>query len=183
MARFETVSTEQADARAAQLLESVRKSLGTTPNMMATMAQAPAVLDMYLTATAKLGSGSLSAGLREQIALAVAGVNTCTYCASAHTVIGRGAGVADDELARNVNGESTDEQVQAALTFARQIVEQRGFVTDDQVSAVRSAGYTDAQIIEILANVTHNIFTNYFNHIAQTEVDFPKVDVGQPAGV
>jgi len=181
MPRFSNVDPASANDRARKLLDGVRKSLGTTPNMMATMAQAPAVLDMYLSATAKLGTGSLDAGLREQIALAVAGANTCGYCASAHTALGKGAGVGDDELTRNLDGKSNDARTQAALTFAQRIVAARGLVSDGDVKAVRDAGYSDAEIIEIVANVTHNIFTNYFNHIAQPEIDFPVVEVGEPA--
>jgi len=163
------------------MLDGVEKALGMTPNLMKTLAHSPAALDGYLKFGAALGGGTLSAAVREQIAIAVAGANSCGYCASAHTALGKKFGVDDAELNRNLRGESRDAKLQAALEFSRSVVEKRGFVDDREVEALRAAGCDDGEIVEIIANIAHNIFTNYFNHIAQTKIDFPEVSVPEPA--
>ena len=116
---------------------------------------------------------SLSAKLREQIALSVGESNQCGYCVAAHSAIGKGAGLSDGELNAARMGQSADPKDAAALKFASSIVEKRGHVSDSEVAAVKAAGYNDAQVIEILAVTVQNIFTNYVNHVAQTAVDFP----------
>jgi uncharacterized peroxidase-related enzyme len=145
------------------------------PNLMKTLAQSPAALSGYLNLNQALES-ALTGPLREQIALAVAGVNDCSYCASAHCAIGATAGVGPDELAANLHGESQDGQTRVALQFARAVVEKRGQVSDEDLDDVRAAGYGDPQIAEIVAVVALNIFTNYFNHVAATDIDFPVVE-------
>jgi uncharacterized peroxidase-related enzyme len=181
MPRINALTTDTASAKGRTLLEGVKKSLGFVPNMMGAMAQAPAALQGYLSFSQALGGGALPAGLREQIALAVAGQNTCDYCASAHTAIGKGAGVAADELTRNLHGESRDPKTQAALTFAKSVVAKRGFVEDAELETLRGAGYSDGDIVEIIGNVALNIFTNYFNHIAEPAIDFPEVRTADTA--
>ena len=183
MARINPVNVDNTDPKTAQTLKGVEKSLGMVPNIMATMAQSPAALGAYLGFGQALGGASISGALREQIALTVAGGNSCEYCASAHTALGKGQGVADDELTRNLQGESTDAKTQSALAFSSAIVEKRGWVSDDDLKSVRDAGYTEGEIVEIVATVAINTFTNYFNHVAGTEVDFPRVEVPQAAGV
>ena len=113
--------------------------------------------------------------------LANARENECDYCASAHTLIGKGTGLSATELAANLRGESADAKTQSALDFVRAIVATRGRVSDAQVQAVRAAGYGDGEIVEIVANVAANIFTNYFNHVAATQIDFPRVNAAAPA--
>ncbi len=180
MPRLNPVDASQAQGKAKALLDGVQKKLGTTPNLLRTMALSPAVLEAYMNFGQALSGASISPALREQIALAVANVNGCQYCASAHTAIGKNLGVDAIELTANLHGSSNDPKVERALQFARSIVSKQGWVNDAEVQQVRDAGYTDAEIAEIIATVAVNIFTNYFNHIAQTEIDFPKVDVGQP---
>ncbi len=119
----------------------------------------------------------LDARLREQIAVATAGANGCQYCASAHTVLGQGAGVARDELTRNLGGESADEKTAAALAFVRALLQERGDVADAELAAVRTAGFSEAEIVEIVAHVGLNTFTNMFNVLARTTIDFPIVDL------
>ena len=118
--------------------------------------------------------------MREQIALVTAGLNGCDYCASAHTLIGKGAGLSPDELAANLRGRSSDAQTQAALDFATAIVEQRGQISDAQLEAVLAAGYPPGEVVEIVAHVSINLFTNYFNLVAGTLVDFPRVQASAP---
>jgi uncharacterized peroxidase-related enzyme len=180
MPRIEPVQPAQAPGKTRQLFEGVQNALGMVPNMMKTMGQSPAVLAAYLGFNQAL-SGTLDAGLREQIALAVAGANRCDYCASAHTLLGANAGVEPDELSRNLRGQSVDAKVYAAIQFAQAVVAQRGRVTDADLEVVRSAGYDQAQVVEIVALVALNTFTNYFNHVAETEIDFPVVDTSVAA--
>jgi AhpD family alkylhydroperoxidase len=128
-----------------------------------------------------LRRGRLPVGLQEQIALAVAETNSCDYCLSAHTALGRGAGLSNDELAASREARATDRKAAAALQFARVVVDRRGDVRDLDLAAVRAAGYSDGEIAEIIAHVALNVFTNYFNRAAQTDIDFPLVTAGQPA--
>lgn len=175
MQRIPALATAAAPANSQPLLAAVGKKLGMVPNLFKTFAHSPAVLQYYLAGSEALSGGALSAALREQIALVTAGENECDYCASAHTLMGKGAGLAAAEMADNLRGRSGNAKTQAALDFAAAIVSERGRVSDAHLAAVRSAGYTDADIVEIVAVVAANIFTNYFNHIAGTVIDFPVV--------
>ncbi|MEE8272683.1 MAG: carboxymuconolactone decarboxylase family protein [Alphaproteobacteria bacterium] len=175
MPRLTALDPAAAEGKAKTLLDGVQKALGVAPNLMRTLAHSPAALDAYLSFGKALGAGRLGRKLGEQIALAVAGVNGCDYCASAHTLMAKGAGVAEDELARNLGGWSSDPKVAAALAFAVQVTATRGFVSDDDIRQIRDAGYGDGEIAEIVGAVALNTFSNYFNHIAETEVDFPFV--------
>lgn len=163
------------DAKAQEQLDGAKKALGMVPNLFTTLAHSPAALDYYMSGVGALGKTKISGALREQLALVTAGANACDYCASAHTALGGMQKIDASELTKNLNGTSSDAKTQAALTFARKIVDLRGHVADSDVQAVRAAGYNDAEIVEIVAVVSQNIFTNYFNHIAGTEIDFPKV--------
>ncbi|WP_108788991.1 carboxymuconolactone decarboxylase family protein [Erythrobacter sp. Alg231-14] len=176
MARIAPLTIETAESKAAELLGNVKASLGMVPNIFGTMANSSALLEGYLGLSGALGSASLSAQLNEQIALTVAGANTCDYCASAHTTLGKMAGVSDEEMARNLGGLSEDPRTQHALNFAREIVAERGRVNGATLDNLREAGFADQQILEIFGQVMANIFTNYFNHLADTEIDFPVVN-------
>jgi len=179
MQRIPSLSIETAPEGSKPLLEAVKKQLGMVPNLFGVFAQSPAVLNAYLSLSGALGAAKISAQLREQIALVVAGVNACDYCASAHTLMGKGAGVAADELAANLAGQSSDAKVQAALDFASAIVNSRGHVADADLAAVRAAGYGDDEVVELVAVTMVNILTNYFNHVAATVVDFPLVSTAK----
>jgi uncharacterized peroxidase-related enzyme len=173
MPRLKPVDQHTADPAATELLGSVKKQLGSVPNLIATMANSPAVAKAYLGFSQSLAAGALSPRLREQIALVVGETNGCEYCVAAHTALGKKAGLSDQETRDARLALSRDEKERVALDFARQIVENRGVVADRDVERVREAGYTDGQLAEIVANVALNLFTNYFNHVAGTEVDFP----------
>ncbi|MGJ8637254.1 MAG: carboxymuconolactone decarboxylase family protein [Phycisphaerales bacterium] len=179
MPRINPLTIENAPSDTAATLSAIKGKIGMVPNIYATMAHAPAALNAILgfgEANSKL---SLSAPLREQIALAVAGINSCDYCASAHTTIGKGAGLKEDELASNLAGSASDPKTQAFLTLTKQIVEKQGHLSDADLSAARDAGITDQEVIEVISVVAQNIFTNYFNHIADPEIDFPVVRTAQ----
>lgn len=159
------------------LLDQVGRALGMVPNLHRTLAHAPAALRAYHETTRQLAGGTLSPQLREQLAVAVAGQNGCGYCASAHTLLGRGAGVADAELELNLRGEATTPASAAALAFAKELLASRGQVDDATLQRMRDSGFTDGEIIEVIAHVTLNVFTNYVNNVARTAIDFPVVEL------
>lgn len=168
---------QNPDAKAQALLDAGKAKLGMVPNMFSTMAHAPVVLESYMNFSSSLAKGKLPATLREQIAIAVGSANRCGYCVSAHTTIGKMQKINEAELSQNMIAKSSDPKVQAALTFARQIVDSQGHVKDTDIAAIRSAGFSEEEIVEIIGNVAINLFTNYFNHIADTTIDFPKVSL------
>jgi uncharacterized peroxidase-related enzyme len=171
-------SIDAAPAASQPLLEAVKKQLGIVPNLFRLVANSPAALEGYLGMSGALAKGSLPAPTRERIALAVAQINGCGYCLSAHTYLGKNAAKLDDaEIAANRRGVSTDPKADAAVRFAALVTQQRGKVPADAVLAVKSAGYSDAQIVEIVQHVALNTWTNYLNEVAATDIDFPVVDV------
>jgi len=169
---------EQAHA----LLENVAKQLGSAPNLFRLIATSPQALEGYLGLSGALGKGSLPAATRERIALAVAQINGCDYCLSAHTFLGKNLARLDDaEITANRSGASNDPKADAALRFAVRITRTRGHISDADFSAVKLAGYSDAQIIEIVQHVALNIWTNMFNNVFQTEIDFPVITAREAA--
>jgi uncharacterized peroxidase-related enzyme len=183
MSRLTKVIADQASGKAKELLDGVHAKLGMTPNMMKTMATSPAVLDAYLQFSGALGKGRLPAKVREQIALAVGQANGCDYCLAAHTAIGKMVGLTTEQIRDSRTASAIDAKTNAILEFSRRIVETRGEVMDADVANARSAGLDDGAIAEIVANVALNLFTNYFNHVAQTEVDFPAAERLEVANV
>ncbi|WP_327375409.1 carboxymuconolactone decarboxylase family protein [Streptomyces sp. NBC_01216] len=179
MSRLSTVDPDTATPAAKAQLDRVERALGATPNMMRAMASSPAVLDAYLSFGGALAKGHLSAAVREQIALVTAVENSCEYCYAAHHVLGAKAGVSTADLAAGGRAEAADPKVAAALRFARAVVRHKGFVADADIEAVRTAGYGDGEIGEIIGAVALNIFTNYFNSVGRTELDFPSVPLPQ----
>jgi uncharacterized peroxidase-related enzyme len=175
--RIPTFASIEASPAAAQpLLEAVNKQLGVTPNLFRVVANSPAALEGYLGLNGALAKGQLDARTRERIALVVAEQNGCDYCLSAHTYLGKNVAKLDDaEMAANREGGSKDATADAAVRFAAAIVRERGHVSNADVQAVKAAGYTDGQIMEIVLHVALNTLTNYVNEVAKTEIDFPVV--------
>jgi AhpD family alkylhydroperoxidase len=132
------------------------------------------VLEAYLGFAGALAQGVLPARVREQLALDVGQANDCEYCVSAHSVLGKGAGLTDREVLDSRRGTSADPKADALLRFARAVLEKKGMIADADVAAVRKAGFGDAEIAEVVAHVGLNVFTNYFNHVAGTILDFPQ---------
>lgn len=178
MSRITIPASIDAAPEASQpLLKQVSAMLGSAPNLFRLVANSPAALEGYLGLFGALGKGSLPAPTRERIALAIAQYNGCGYCLSAHTYLGEKlAKLSAQEIAYNRKGHSTDPKADAAVVFAVKVAENRGRVADTDLAAVRSAGYADAQIIEIVQHVALNVWTNYLNEVAQTDIDFPVAD-------
>ena len=178
MSRIPTPATIEAAPAASQpLLEAVKKQLGVAPNLFRLVANSPAALEGYVGMFGALGKGALPAPTRERIALAVAEINGCSYCLSAHTYLGKNVAKLDDaEMTANRNGASNDPKADAAVRFAAKVAAARAATSsDDDLRAVKPAGYDDAQIIEIVQHVALNTWTNYVNKVAKTEIDFPVV--------
>jgi uncharacterized peroxidase-related enzyme len=175
MSRISTpTSIEAAPAASQPLLHAVKQQLGVVPNLFRLVANSPAALEGYVGLIGALGKGALAAATRERIALAVAEINACSYCLSAHTYLGQHVAKLDDaEIAANRGGGSNDPKADAAVRFAAKIVRERGHVTEGDLRAVKSAGYDEAQVIEIVLHVALNTWTNYINEVAKTEIDFP----------
>ncbi|QRQ88947.1 carboxymuconolactone decarboxylase family protein [Cupriavidus oxalaticus] len=170
-----TAATASGDAKA--LLNEIHGAFGATPNMFRAVANSPAALRSMWGAFGALGSGALGAALGEKIAVAVADRNQCEYCLAAHTALGRKAGATAQEMSEAQAGRAQDPQTAAALSFALKLVNDRGQVTDADIAQLREAGFNDEQIVEILAHVALNLFTNYVNVAFAVPVDFPKISL------
>ena len=170
------VTIADAPEASRPLLEAVAAQLGSVPNLFRAVAVSPQALEGHLGMFGALGKGSLTVATRNRIALAVAEVNGCDYCLSAHTYLGKQLAKLDDaEMTANRSGASNDPKADAAVRFAAKVARERGRVSDADFAAVRLAGYTDAQIIEIVQHVALNVWTNFFNNAFATEIDFPVV--------
>ena len=183
MSRIPTPASIEAAPTASQpLLQAVKKQLGIVPNLFRLVANSPAALEGYLGLSGALGKGDLPAATRERIAIAVAEINGCSYCLSAHTYLGKNVAKLDDaEIAANRQGGSNDHKADAAVRFAANVARERGHVSEEDVKTVKSAGYSDAQVIEIVQHVALNTWTNYINEVAKTDIDFPAVKVEKAA--
>ncbi|MBW8734390.1 MAG: carboxymuconolactone decarboxylase family protein [Asticcacaulis sp.] len=177
MSRISAPATiADAPVAAQPLLEAVGRQLGSVPNLFRTLSLSPAALEGYLGMMGALSKGTLPAATRERIALAVAQINGCDYCLSAHTYLGKHVAKLDDaEMTANRHGASNDPKADAAVRFAAGVARQRGHISDQDLASVRAAGYDDAQVIEIVQHVALNVWTNYINSVAGTEIDFPAV--------
>jgi uncharacterized peroxidase-related enzyme len=175
MSRLTIPERDAAPAASHALLDGVKSQIGSIPNLFRVTALSPAALEGYLSFSKAL-SRTLTPARREQIALAVAEVNGCDYCLSAHSYFGANfAKLSQSEIALNRTGRASDAQADAVLTFARAVALARGKVGDADLAAVRKAGVSEAEVIEIVANVAINVLTNFINNVAQTDIDFPVV--------
>jgi uncharacterized peroxidase-related enzyme len=175
MSRIAIPTRDAAPAASQPILDAVQKQLGVVPNLFRLVSISPAALTGMTSLSGALGR-ALDVKTRERIALAVAQVNGCDYCLSAHTYLGLNlAKITGEEIALNRQGDSADPKAAAAVRFAAKVAQARGHVTDDDLAAVRVAGYADAQIVEIVGLVVENFFTNFVNNVAQTDIDFPIV--------
>lgn len=181
MSRVAVIDPQTATGEVKQLLDAVYSGLGMVPNFIRVLANSPAALNAFLGIHGIAGAGYLDLKTRERIALTVAEQNTCQYCVSAHTAIGRKVGLDNQEMLANRKGRSSDAKAEAALTFARALVEHTGQVSKAEFDAVRAAGHSDGEIIEIITHVAMNVFTNLLGKATQVEIDFPKIDLNKVA--
>ena len=177
--RIENITIDTAQGEAKELLSGAKKGIGMVPNLYGVFANSPAVLKGYLLLNDALSHGVLSAGQRDQIALAVAEKNRCQYCLSAHTLMGKHAGLSPTDIAESRKGHAEDAQTRGILTLAVALVNHKGQVGPTELIAAREAGLSDAQIVETVAHVALNVFTNYTNNLSGTTIDFPLVELGE----
>jgi uncharacterized peroxidase-related enzyme len=177
MSRIKVVTRDTADAEQTALLDAIQGQLGMVPNFLAVLAHSPEALKAFLGLHELAGSGSLDPQTRERIALAVAQDNACEYCLSAHSAIGRKAGLSGAEIQANRAGTSQDTRAAAAVALAQALNTHLGEVTQAEFDAVRTAGYSDAEIVEIIAHVGMNILTNLIGKASRVDIDFPKVSL------
>lgn len=175
MSHVNLVTPKETTPDRQQVLDQIAGAFGAVPNMFRAVANSPAALKSMWGSFGALGGGVLGARLGEQIAVAVADRNRCEYCLAAHTVLGQKAGASTEEMAAAQAGQSDDPKTAAALRFALKLVNERGQVAEKDVAELRTVGFNDEQIVEILAHVALNLFTNYVNVAFAVPVDFPKV--------
>lgn len=176
MTRLTALNPEEVTGKTKDLFNAVQAKLGVVPNMMRTMGNSPAVLEGYLNLSGALSHGKLSAKTGELIALAVSESNSCDYCLAAHTFIGEKLIKADPAVLKAARtGNSTDAKTEAILQLAKTLISKNGLVNDEDVNKAKNAGVADAEIAETIAHVALNVLTNYFNNVANTEIDFPAI--------
>jgi uncharacterized peroxidase-related enzyme len=181
MSRINAIDPKSATGEAKQLLDAVQSGIGIVPNFIRVLANSPAALNAFLGLNCIAAAGVLEHKTRERIALAIGEQNACQYCVSAHTALGRKAGLDNDEMQANRGGRSGDAKAEAAIQFANALVENRGQVSKAEFDAVRAAGHSDGAIVEIVTHVALNILTNYLAKSVQVDIDFPKVELKRAA--
>ncbi len=181
MSRIPAVTPETANDDQKALFDAIDSKLGVVPNFLKVLAQSPDALRAFLGLHGIAEAGQLDPQTRERIALAIAQGNSCEYCLSAHTAMGRKAGLSNAEIEANRAGTSQDAKAAAAVAFAQALNTHLGDVTQAELDAVREAGYGDAEIVEIITHVGMNILTNLVGKAARVDIDFPKVALERQA--
>ncbi len=181
MAHVNLVDPASSSAAVRPTLDRINGAFGVVPNMFKAVANSPAALGSMWGSFGALAGGKLGTRLGEEIAVAIANANHCGYCLAAHTALGRKAGASADEMAAAQIGESSDPRTQAALTFALKVVRDRASVTASDVAALKAAGFDDDGVVEIIAHVALNLFTNYVNVALDIPIDFPAVPLKRVA--
>lgn len=172
MARVTAVTEETASTEVKPLMATVQKKIGRVPNIFRNMANSPVVLKAFLNLGNSADETSLSPALREEIALIVGQTNKCNYCLSAHSTIGKSLGLSDTDVINARKGHGKNPKEEAILQFAKTVVEKRGLLTSSEVDALKKAGVSDKELVEVIFIVSINMFTNYFNHITDPAIDF-----------
>src|SRR5690349_1303370 len=178
MSRLNPIRTNGAILALKGSLKIAPLKLEKAPRFLQLMANSPAAFRAYILADAALVRGQLTSRQRKQVALAVAEINGSAYSLSAHYDDGKRLGLTDNEMQLARNGTAADPKAETMLNFTQAVVLQRGDVSDDDFQALVKVGFTNEQIVEIVANIALNIFSNYFNSVVKTELDFPVLQPG-----
>jgi uncharacterized peroxidase-related enzyme len=173
MLRLYPVEPNQIGKELQEMFERGRPALQAIPNFLRILANSPAAALAFLRAEGALAQGRLSGRQREQIALAVAEINGSKYCLLAHAAAGGNAGLSAEEIQSARRAAAPDAKAARMLRFTQSLVLQRGEISDDDLCALRQAGFSDAEVVEIVANIALNIFTNYLNILSKTQADSP----------
>lgn len=173
MPRIKPVASTEAKGEVREIYQGLEKNMGKVINIFQNMGNSATTLKAFLGLSEAANHTSIPPKLREQIALIVGQANHCQYCLSAHTALAKGLGMADPDILKARRGESVEAKGQAILKFAKTVVEKRGNVSDQEVSSLKAAGVTDAELVEVILVIVVNMFTNYFNLITDPKIDFP----------
>lgn len=173
MSRIHPLQKEMAPGNIKPVFEQMEKNMGMVPNIFLNMANSAEALQGYLKLSELSEKTSLSKSLREQIALVIAESNHCHYCLSAHSVLAKTAGLIDQEIMNARKGQAKNAKDQAILAFVKSVIEKRGNVSDKEIQSLKSQGVSDKELCEIMLVLALNTYTNYFNKVMNTEVDFP----------
>jgi uncharacterized peroxidase-related enzyme len=173
MSYIQPVDRNQVDSSVNATLDAIKAKLGKVPNLFLILAHSPVALNAYVQLSDAAGRGKLNGKQREQIALAVGEANNCDYCLAAHSAIGGMVGLNPAQIAAAREARADTARDTALLQLARSIIANQGHVPTGELDAFKAAGLADADVLEVLVSVVLNIYTNYTNHIARTEVDFP----------
>ena len=179
MARLSTADSGTEDPAQQQAREAIKKAWGQVPNLGAVLALSLPMTRAVLGFDDALGKGALRGGIAEQLAIAVSQENRCSYCLAAHTAAAGAYRVPADDIADARSAHASDPKTAAALRFAQLVVRTRGHVETTDLAAVRAAGWTDAEIVEILGHAIATTLSNYLHHISEVEVDYPAVDFAE----
>ena len=177
MSRINVVEKDAANPEQTELFEAIQSQLGMVPNFLKVFANSPTALSAFLGLHGIAGAGSLDPQTRERIALTLAQKNSCQYCVSAHTAIGKKAGLSGAEIEANRSGTSQDAKAALAVKFAQALVEHKGEVTSEEIHELRDAGYSESDIVEIITHTGMNFLTNILAKASRVEIDFPSVDL------
>ncbi|WP_448564183.1 carboxymuconolactone decarboxylase family protein [Thalassotalea ganghwensis] len=179
MSRINVVTNEQANEEQRALFDAIQAQLGLVPNFLRVFANSPTALNAFLGLFTIANAGYLNGQTKERIALALAEQNECQYCVSAHSAIGASVGLTGDEMDANRSGTSQDAKAAVAVKFAKALAEHNGEVTAAELLEVKGAGYSDAEIVEIITHVGMNVMTNILGKASKVDIDFPKVELQQ----
>ena len=175
MSRLNVVTPEQATGQTQALYDAIKRAVGGVPNIYQGIGNSPAALDSVLYVGAALGKGQLSAAEVEAVKLAVSEAYGCNYCLAAHTLLGKKAGLTDEQALSIRRGAPPQPKLAALVKFVNTALQPKGRIADGDLRAVKAAGYNDAQVTEALLTVAHTVFTNLFNRVHQPPLDFPPV--------
>lgn len=176
MQRLKSVNPHVAQGRTKELLDTVQQAFGVIPNTARMMANSPAVLDSFLAFSTAMGGAQIGPMLHNQVKLTTSETNSCDYCTSILSAVAPSAGLSAADILAGRTGQTEDRRTKAALTFAHSVLESRGKVSDQQLTAVREAGFSDADIVEIVASVVLGCLTNFLNNVADTDLDIPRAE-------
>lgn len=175
MSRIQPITTP--NAAVAPTFTALKSSLGMVPNLYATLAHSPVLFNGFLAFADALSKGRLTTRQRELLALSIGQTNSCQYCLSAHTLLAKNAGIRTEEVQTAREGRATDPFENALISLAVALVKQRGAISDEQLAQASQAGIDNELVMEVLGQVVVNTLTNYGNHLAGTDIDFPVVSI------
>lgn len=171
--RLNSIEPDAATGKVAAMYGQVKSNMGMIPNLFKGLANSPQALEAYLTLDKLIGEGSLSPAEQQLVRMVTSVRNECTYCVAAHTMGLKGAGLSDSQILEVRRGRSDDAKLQALIDFTLKVMDTKGFVSDEDLAAVRAAGYTDANIADVMVVITQKTLSNYFNHVHDTVLDLP----------